>query len=84
VLHNGSYDRRRKREARLYREKYRSSDLGRILEDVARSRADALRMADIVIPARVIRRMIEDGDSDLSFREGCTRYLGAYLDRSKP
>lgn len=84
VLHNGSYDRRRKKEARLYREEYRASDLGKILEDVARSRADALRMADIVIPARVIRRMIEDGDSDLGFREGCTRYLDAYLDRSEP
>ena len=40
-------------------------------------------MADIVIPARVIRYMVENSDGDLSVAEGCRRYLDAYLGDEK-
>ena len=84
VLHNGSYERRRRKEAQLYREAYRSADLGETVEKVARSRRRSLRMANIVIPVRVIRRMIDSADGDLDLREGCRRYLDAYLENNEP
>lgn len=40
-------------------------------------------MADIVIPARVIRYMVENSDGDLSVAEGCRRCLDAYLGDEK-
>lgn len=83
ALHNGSYDRRKRKEARLYREAYRSADLRKTVEQIARSRRRTLRMADIVIPARVIRHMVENGDSEMSVAEGCRHYLDAYLGDDK-
>ncbi len=79
ALHNGSYDRRKRKEARLYREAYQAADLRETVERIGESRRRALRMADIVIPARVIGYMVESGDDDMTVAEGCRRYLDAYL-----
>ena len=83
ALHNGSYDRRKRKEARLYCEAYQSADLRETVEHIARSRRRALRMADIVIPVRVIGHMVDSGDGDMSVAEGCRRYLDAYLGDDK-
>ena len=79
VLHNGSYDRRKRKEARLYRDEYQTADLRKTVEAVARSRHSELRMTDIVVPVRLIRQMIASGEDDMTLAEGCRRYLETCL-----
>ena len=79
VLHNGSYDRRKRKEAQLYRDEYQTADLRKTVEAVARSRHSELKMTDIVVPVRLIRQMIANGEDDMTLEEGCRRYLETCL-----
>ena len=79
LIHNKSALRRRQRDAKLYQDLYGTADPRAAVEEMARSRKREIKKADIVIPARVIRYMVENSKSDMSLEEGCKRYLEAYL-----
>ena len=81
LLHNKCCLNRKKRAIRLFREIGEAGDLGKVVETMARARKKQTKTANIVIPARMIRYLIEDNESDMSLEEGCRRYLEAFLEQ---
>ena len=78
--HNGCCQRRRDKDAELYREAYTGVDLRQVIEEMGRAQKRARKSANsIVIPSQTIGYMIENSFSDLDPAEGCRRYLEAYL-----
>ena len=72
----------RARDATLCKIAYFGADMGKVVENMARSHRKELKTEDLVVPIQIIQRMIESTGADLDPVEGCKRYLEAYfLDR---
>lgn len=82
LVHNKCCLRRRKKDAELYRDTFGNADLRRMVEQMARSRKKDIRIADILIPARLIRLMAENSGDDMSPEEGCMIYLNTFLSQN--
>ena len=80
--HNKRCLSQRARDAELYRQTYQGVDLGQAVEELARSRKGETSDGSIMIPANVIGYMIQNSGSDLDPKEGCTRYLNAFLEEA--
>ena len=78
-LHNRCVLRYREKDAELYREACGTADLRQMVKKIARSQKQRTKIADIVIPARVILTMTKYGNSDMSVEEGCQLYLETYM-----
>lgn len=79
--HNTCCQRRREKDAALYRKAYSGSDLREVVENMARSHRKELRTKNLVIPTQTIYYMIQNSGADLDPAEGCRRYLEAYLEK---
>lgn len=77
--HNKCCERRRSRDAALYREAYGGTDLQQVVEKMALSHRKELKTDSIIIPSQTICHMIQSGGEGLDAAEGCRRYLEAYL-----
>ena len=80
VLHNHTCLLHRKKNAELYRAVYGSVDARETAAQMARSHKRAVVTADIVIPARLIRHILENSENPADFGECCKRYLDAFLE----
>ena len=80
--HNKCCERRRAKDAALYRAAYTGADLRQIIGEMARSRKRELKTNSIVIPSQTIGYMIQNAGSDLDPAEGCRYYLDAFLAES--
>lgn len=78
LKHNHLCKSRKKREAALYKANFEGADVRALIAEAGRTRAAAMTVRDIVVPARVIDIMVQG--SDCTVDEGCRIYLSAYLD----
>ena len=77
--HNKCCERRREKDAALYREAYSGADLRQVVENMARSHRRELKTNSIVIPSQTIGYMIRNSGADLDPEEGYRCYLDAFL-----
>ena len=83
LLHNQCCRQRRKRDAEMYRELFKDADLKELVEKMARHRKKSMRIADIVIPARTIRHIIDNSENEMDIEEACRIYLESFLNAGK-
>ena len=77
--HNQCCQRRRNKDAELYRKAYSGADLRDVVEKMAASHRSELKTDSIIIPMQTIGYMIQNSGNDLDVSEGCRLYLEAYL-----
>ena len=82
-FHNKSYRNRRERDAELYREILQEKDLRQIVDKMAMTRRRDIRESDIIIPVRTIRHLVEDNKTDMTWEEGCRRFLRVYMEEEE-
>ena len=80
LLHNGSYDRRKAKEARMYQEEYAGRDIREAVMAMARDQSASRRTADIIVPSRIISLMVAHGDDDAPLDECCLLFVNTYLE----
>ena len=83
LMHNASYDRRKKREADYYSKQYKGKDVKDVIGFMARSERRTNKLGNIIIPRSVIKILVDNSDGDYSIEEMCFHYLGEYLDDGK-
>ena len=79
-LHNRCCYARRKKDIKLFQKACGTEDLRGIVEEMARVYRAKHSSGDIRVPARMIRYMIKDTGSDMTLKEGCQRYLNAFME----
>ena len=82
VLHNRSYRLRREAEAAFYKDAFQDADIRKIVAAMARNHSSSMKMADILIPTRVISIILENNRGDCTIEELCEIYLKEYMENS--
>ena len=77
--HNTCCQRRREKDAELYREFCAGGDLREVIEKMARTRKKEIRTKSIVIPTQVIDLMIRNSGCDMDHTEACRYYFEAFV-----
>ncbi len=80
LLHNRAYRFRREEEAACYSELFADMDVRKAVAAMARFNSTTMKVADILVPARVISIMLENSHSDATLEECCNIYLKEYFD----
>lgn len=83
VLHNRTFDKRRREEAAYFSEAFAHADIRQIVGAMARFHKQSAKGRDIVVPGRVIAIMVENNEGDCSWEECCGIYLKEYLESSE-
>lgn len=83
VLHNRTYDKRRRKEAAFYSEVFAHADIREIVGAMARFHKESAKGRDIVVPGRVIAILVENNEGDCTWEECCGIYLREYLQSSE-
>lgn len=79
LLHNGSYDRRKVKEAAMFEAEYAGKDVAEMVRAMARDQREARHMADIVVPSRIISLMIKHSEDEAHLDECCKIFVEEYL-----
>lgn len=82
-FHNKTCLIRERGDAELYREILKTREMRQVIDKMAITRRRDLRDADILIPARTIKHLVENNDTDMTAEEGCRRYLRVYMEREE-
>ena len=77
--HNRVCQRRREKDAELYRAAYTGADLRQVVENMAHAAKQELKTKNIVIPSQMIGYMIQNSGSDMDPAEACRHYLDTVL-----
>ena len=80
LLHNGSYDRRKAKEARMFEAEYAGKDIREAVMLMAREQSESRRTADIIVPSRIISLMLAHGDDEARLDECCQLFVNTYLE----
>ena len=83
ILHNRTFDERRKEEAAYFSEVFAHADIREIVAAMARFHKESAKGRDIVVPGRVIAIMVENNEGDCTWEECCGIYLKEYLQSSE-
>ncbi len=82
-LHNKSCQIRKERDAELYKEILKTRDMRQVIDKMAITRRGTRDRSDILIPARTIRNLVENNNTDMTWEEGCRRYLRVYMEEDE-
>ena len=80
LLHNRSYRYRREEEAACFSEMFADTDVRKAVAAMARWNSMTMKVADIIVPARVISIMLENSKTEATLEECCRIYLNEYFD----
>ena len=83
VLHNQTFDKRRKEEATYYSEAFAHADIRELIGAMARFHRTMTAGKDILVPGRVIGIMVDNNEGDATWEECCGIYLKEYLQSSE-
>ena len=83
VLHNATFDKRRKKEAIFYSEAFADADIRELVGAMARFHRTMSAGKDILVPGRVIAIMVDNNKGDCTWEECCGIYLKEYLASSE-
>ncbi len=79
ALHNRSFLRREVEEASACREAFANADPRRIAGAMARANSLTVKMADVLVPTRVLSIILENSNSDATLEECSEIYLKEYF-----
>ncbi len=82
-LHNRSFQQRWDEELGFYKEAFANADIRKIVAAMARAHASSVKIRDILIPTRIISKLLEFSESDSTLEELCDIYIKEYMENSE-